>query len=199
MTAPSVYYVTTPIYYVNDSPHIGHAYTTVACDALARFMRPRRAPCDLSYRHRRARPEGRKGRGGGRRGAPGLRRPGVAAVPRVARAHGPDQRRLHPHHRGPPHRRGAAASGASWLRAARSTSAPMPAGTRCATRRSTPRPSWSTDWRRPARRSNGSRSRAISSASPIGGIACSRSTRPTRTSCFPRRGATRWSASSRAG
>ena len=39
MTAPSVYYVTTPIYYVNDSPHIGHAYTTVACDALARFMR----------------------------------------------------------------------------------------------------------------------------------------------------------------
>ncbi|HMK68306.1 MAG TPA: methionine--tRNA ligase, partial [Stellaceae bacterium] len=33
------YYVTTPIYYVNDAPHIGHAYTTVACDALARFMR----------------------------------------------------------------------------------------------------------------------------------------------------------------
>ncbi|HSR72199.1 MAG TPA: methionine--tRNA ligase, partial [Kiloniellales bacterium] len=33
------YYVTTPIYYVNDLPHIGHAYTTLACDALARFMR----------------------------------------------------------------------------------------------------------------------------------------------------------------
>jgi len=33
------FYVTTPIYYVNDSPHIGHAYTTVAVDALARFMR----------------------------------------------------------------------------------------------------------------------------------------------------------------
>ena len=33
------YYVTTPIYYVNDAPHIGHAYTTLACDALARFMR----------------------------------------------------------------------------------------------------------------------------------------------------------------
>ena len=33
------YYVTTPIYYVNDVPHLGHAYTTVACDALARFMR----------------------------------------------------------------------------------------------------------------------------------------------------------------
>ncbi|MEE8270233.1 MAG: methionine--tRNA ligase [Alphaproteobacteria bacterium] len=33
------YYLTTPIYYVNDKPHIGHAYTTLACDALARFMR----------------------------------------------------------------------------------------------------------------------------------------------------------------
>ncbi|MCW5771975.1 MAG: methionine--tRNA ligase [Rhodospirillaceae bacterium] len=33
------YYITTPIYYVNDSPHIGHAYTTLACDVLARFMR----------------------------------------------------------------------------------------------------------------------------------------------------------------
>ena len=33
------FYVTTPIYYVNDSPHIGHAYTSLACDVLARFMR----------------------------------------------------------------------------------------------------------------------------------------------------------------
>jgi methionyl-tRNA synthetase len=37
--AESRYYLTTPIYYVNDSPHIGHAYTTLACDVLARFMR----------------------------------------------------------------------------------------------------------------------------------------------------------------
>src|SRR3546814_12485700 len=33
------YYITTPIYYVNDDPHIGHAYTTLACDVLARFKR----------------------------------------------------------------------------------------------------------------------------------------------------------------
>ena len=33
------YYITTPIYYVNDKPHIGHAYTTLACDVLARFQR----------------------------------------------------------------------------------------------------------------------------------------------------------------
>jgi len=35
----ATYYITTPIYYVNDSPHIGHAYTTLACDVLARFKR----------------------------------------------------------------------------------------------------------------------------------------------------------------
>jgi len=31
--------ITTPIYYVNDKPHIGHAYTTLAADVLARFFR----------------------------------------------------------------------------------------------------------------------------------------------------------------
>ena len=39
MTAPDTFYITTPIYYVNDVPHLGHAYTTIACDALARFQR----------------------------------------------------------------------------------------------------------------------------------------------------------------
>lgn len=35
------YYVTTPIYYVNSTPHIGHAYTTIASDILARHYRQR--------------------------------------------------------------------------------------------------------------------------------------------------------------
>ncbi|MEA2478985.1 MAG: methionyl-tRNA synthetase [Thermoleophilaceae bacterium] len=35
------YYVTTPIYYVNAEPHLGHAYTTIAADVLARHMRQR--------------------------------------------------------------------------------------------------------------------------------------------------------------
>ena len=35
----TAYYITTPIYYVNDKPHLGHAYTTIACDVLARFKR----------------------------------------------------------------------------------------------------------------------------------------------------------------
>lgn len=34
-------FITTPIYYVNDIPHIGHAYTTIICDTLARFYRLR--------------------------------------------------------------------------------------------------------------------------------------------------------------
>ena len=35
------FYLTTPIYYVNDAPHIGHAYTTVAGDVLTRWQRQR--------------------------------------------------------------------------------------------------------------------------------------------------------------
>ena len=36
---PDRFYVTTPIYYVNDAPHVGHAYATVNADALARWHR----------------------------------------------------------------------------------------------------------------------------------------------------------------
>ncbi|MDX6506623.1 MAG: methionyl-tRNA synthetase, partial [Gaiellaceae bacterium] len=35
------YYLTTPIYYVNAAPHIGHAYTTIAADVLVRHHRQR--------------------------------------------------------------------------------------------------------------------------------------------------------------
>ena len=35
------FYITTPIYYVNDAPHVGHAYCTVNADALARWHRQR--------------------------------------------------------------------------------------------------------------------------------------------------------------
>ena len=33
------FYISTPIYYVNDKPHIGHAYTTILADVIARFYR----------------------------------------------------------------------------------------------------------------------------------------------------------------
>lgn len=39
MNRESCFYITTPIYYVNDVPHIGHAYTTVAADVMARYKR----------------------------------------------------------------------------------------------------------------------------------------------------------------
>ncbi len=39
MADRSSFYVTTPIYYVNDEPHIGHAYTTVLADVISRFHR----------------------------------------------------------------------------------------------------------------------------------------------------------------
>lgn len=38
------FYVTTPIYYVNDKPHIGHAYTTILADVIARFHRSNNQP-----------------------------------------------------------------------------------------------------------------------------------------------------------
>ncbi|MEM9191554.1 MAG: methionine--tRNA ligase [Myxococcota bacterium] len=38
------FYITTPIYYVNDRPHIGHAYSTIAADVLARYQRLRGRP-----------------------------------------------------------------------------------------------------------------------------------------------------------
>jgi methionyl-tRNA synthetase len=40
---PESFYITTPIYYVNDMPHIGHIYTTVMADILARYRRMRGA------------------------------------------------------------------------------------------------------------------------------------------------------------
>ena len=39
MDKPGKFYITTPIYYVNARPHIGHTYTTVVCDAIARRQR----------------------------------------------------------------------------------------------------------------------------------------------------------------
>jgi len=38
-TVSDTFYITTPIYYVNDMPHIGHIYTTVMADSFARYQR----------------------------------------------------------------------------------------------------------------------------------------------------------------
>ena len=39
MQRTNKFYITTPLYYVNASPHIGHSYTNIAADCLARYMR----------------------------------------------------------------------------------------------------------------------------------------------------------------
>ncbi|MBI4635240.1 MAG: class I tRNA ligase family protein, partial [Candidatus Rokubacteria bacterium] len=39
MTSQRTFYLTTPIYYVNATPHLGHAYTTIVADAVCRYHR----------------------------------------------------------------------------------------------------------------------------------------------------------------
>ena len=39
MAEKEKFYITTPIYYPSGNPHIGHCYTTVACDSIARYRR----------------------------------------------------------------------------------------------------------------------------------------------------------------
>src|SRR3954469_22196217 len=41
LQAPMSFYVTTPIFYVNAAPHLGHAYSAIGCDILARHQRQR--------------------------------------------------------------------------------------------------------------------------------------------------------------
>ena len=41
------YYLTTPIYYANSRPHVGSAYTTIVCDAIARYKRM--TGCEVAY------------------------------------------------------------------------------------------------------------------------------------------------------
>ena len=48
-TASGRFYLTTPIYYVSDIPHIGHAYTTIVGDAIARYERLRRGGENVFY------------------------------------------------------------------------------------------------------------------------------------------------------
>ena len=75
-----IFSITTPIYYVNDEPHIGHAYTTILADVLARYPPPARAArpssspaptstgrrCSSAAAQRRGRPAGLRRRDGRR-------------------------------------------------------------------------------------------------------------------------------------
>ena len=136
MTASGAFYVTTPIYYVNDAPHIGHAYTTLACDALARFMRlDGREVLFLTGTDEHGQ-KVEKAAGDAGVDPQAFTDQVVAAFPRPGRGDELQPRRLHPHHRAAP--QGGVA--ALWQRLIDSGDiylGPTPAGTRCATRRST--------------------------------------------------------------
>ena len=91
------YYITTPIYYVNARPHIGHAYTTIACDTVAR--RQRLLGADTFFltgtdEH------GQKIERAAQASASEKFKPVDIGVPEFVEADGHLQRRLHPHHGG---------------------------------------------------------------------------------------------------
>ena len=104
----SRFYVTTPIYYVNDVPHIGHAYTTVAGRRPHPLAPPARRRRLLPHRHRRARPQDPAG---GRGAGPRARASSWRSVAGVFReewdAARHRLRRLHPHDRAAPPQGGA--------------------------------------------------------------------------------------------
>ena len=96
------FYVTTPIYYVNDVPHLGHAYTTIVADTLARFHRARgqatsSSPAPTSTARRSRRPRARRAR---RRRSSSTASSARFQDDLAAARH--RQRRLHPHDRAAP-------------------------------------------------------------------------------------------------
>ncbi len=135
----------------------------------------------------------------GRDLAAGIRRPDVRRVPR----HDPAARISATTISSAPPSRAIPARcrrcGASWSGAARSISADLPAGIRCATKPFTTRASWSTARRRPAPRSNGSRRKIISSGFRPGRTGCWPITRPIPMRSRRAAAATRSSALSKAG
>ena len=139
MSAPK-FYITTAISYPNGAPHIGHAYEALATDALARFQRLDGKDVyfltgtdehGIKMKQTAAR-DGLTPRELADRNAPLFQRDGRGA--RLL------ERRLHPHHRAAPlpRLRGDLARG--WRRTATSTRTATPAGTRSATRPTTPSP-----------------------------------------------------------
>ena len=134
-----VFYLTTPIYYINAPPHLGHAYTTIVADAMARYRRL--AGDDVHFltgTDEHGDKIAQAAAEGGRR-APGPRRPELEGVPgRVGRARD-HVRRLHPDHRAPARHAWSRRSCRRSSTRARSTSASTAASTATAASASTRR------------------------------------------------------------
>ena len=118
------FYITTPIFYPNGKPHIGHAYTVDRDRRAGPLPAARRQGRFLPVRHRRARPQdaadGRPGRASRQRRLPTAIRRSSA---RWSKRLGVLQRRVHPHHRGASLYNRARRSGRRWRPTATSISA----------------------------------------------------------------------------
>ena len=94
------FYVTTPIYYVNDKPHIGHAYTTILADVLARYHRLLGVPTYfLTGTDEHGQKVQKAADDGGHHAAAAGRQHG-RALPGALEEAGDHERRFHPHDRG---------------------------------------------------------------------------------------------------
>ena len=198
------FYITTAIPYANGAPHIGHAYERIATDAIQRFMRLDGRDDAVRHRHGRIRPESAADRLARGRFAAGVRRPRRRRIRGDGRGAERARRRHRAHHASPPHPRRAGDLGADEgqrrhlsleicrlvFGARRSLFRRGRTHRRARTGRSS---------RRAARRSNGSRRRAISSGFRLTPTGSSPITKPTPNSSRRRNIATRSSRSSSAG
>ena len=195
------YYVTTPIYYVNAEPHLGHAYSTMAADVLARHMRQRGEDVFfLTGTDEHGEPIETGGRARGDHAA-GAGRPQRGEVRGADAEHRRHQRLLHPHLRPAPHGEGRG-DHAAGLRQRLGQQGHLRGLVLPALRRlqdrARARPGQHLPDPRDRARAEYAR-RTGSSASPPSRSGSKRSTRSSRTSSFPTSAATRRSPSSSRG
>ena len=194
------YYLTTPIYYVNGEPHLGHAYTTIAADVATRHAR--RCGADAFFltgtdEHGAKVAQAAAAAGVSPEGSGPTRSPSASASWRATIE--ADERLLHPHDRS--RARGVrAALRRAHARARRPLRGhllgPLLHGLRGLLQRGRPDRRRAAPSTAPCR--SGRRSATRSSASRPTPMRCSRATTPTRRSCCRRRASTRCARSSRA-
>ena len=138
------FFITTPIYYVNDVPHIGHAYTTAAADVAARFHR--QLGDDVFFLTGTDEHGTKVEQAAAARGLTPKEHVDevVAEVQGRGRQGGRQQRLLHPHHRSRARDASCSSSSSAATTPATSTRARTRASTARPARPTTPRRTWST-------------------------------------------------------
>ena len=183
----SPYFLTTPIYYVNDKPHLGHAYTTIVGDALARWHR---LLGDEVFFLTGTDEHGLKVQQAAEAAGMTPKAFADSIAPLFQRGVGEARhrlRRLHPHDRAAPLRRRRRSSCSACYDAGDIELGPVRGLVlRRRARSTTPRTSWSTACARStSARSSSSRRRTTSSGCRASSSGCSTGTPRTRTSIVP--------------